>query len=109
MSKYIASKNQNLLSTSLDSKSPNVWWCTPVIPALVRLRLEDCKFEASLDYKVRLCFKKKKKTPLWTSVSLPGKWEKRGIGIKSCSLPREALRGEGFPVREDLRPGQCDH
>jgi hypothetical protein len=27
----------------------------PIIPALGRLRLEDSKFEASLDYAVRLC------------------------------------------------------
>jgi hypothetical protein len=37
-----------------------VWWCTPVILALGRLRQEDCKFEASLDYGMRLCLKKKK-------------------------------------------------
>jgi hypothetical protein len=30
-----------------------VWWCTPVIPALGKLRQEDHEFEASLDYIVR--------------------------------------------------------
>jgi hypothetical protein len=38
-----------------------VWWCTPVIPALGKLRQEDCEFQASLDYTVRSCLKKKKK------------------------------------------------
>jgi hypothetical protein len=27
-----------------------VWWCIPVIPALVRQRQEDPEFKASLDY-----------------------------------------------------------
>jgi hypothetical protein len=31
---------------------------TPVIPALRKLRQEDHKFEASLDYILRLCFQK---------------------------------------------------
>jgi hypothetical protein len=32
-----------------------------VIPALRRLRKEDCKFKASLDYLVRPCLKKTQK------------------------------------------------
>jgi hypothetical protein len=32
----------------------------PVIPALRRLKQEDCEFKASLSYIVRLCLKKKK-------------------------------------------------
>jgi hypothetical protein len=34
-----------------------VWWLTPVIPALGKLRQEDCKVEASLSYRVRPCLK----------------------------------------------------
>jgi hypothetical protein len=30
-----------------------VWWCTPVIPALRRLRQEDWEFQTSLDKVVR--------------------------------------------------------
>jgi hypothetical protein len=32
----------------------------PVIPALRRLRQEDCEFEISLGYTVRLCLRKNK-------------------------------------------------
>jgi hypothetical protein len=38
-----------------------VWWYIPVIPALGKLRQEDCKLEASLYYKVRPCLKKKQR------------------------------------------------
>ena len=34
-----------------------VWWCTPVIPVLGRLRQEDCRFKASLGNLVRPHFK----------------------------------------------------
>jgi hypothetical protein len=32
-----------------------VWLCTPVIPALRRLRPEDHEFQATLGYIVKLC------------------------------------------------------
>ena len=37
--------------TGLVLKKSQVWWLTPLIPALKRLRQEDCyEFEASLGY-----------------------------------------------------------
>jgi hypothetical protein len=44
----------------LKSARVQVWWCTPVISALGRLKQEDLEFEANLDYRVRPCLKKKK-------------------------------------------------
>jgi hypothetical protein len=38
-----------------------VWWYTPVIIALRRLRQEDYKFEASMGNTARPCQKKKQK------------------------------------------------
>jgi hypothetical protein len=35
------------------------WWCTPILPALRRLRQEDWKFKDSLGYITRPCLKKK--------------------------------------------------
>jgi hypothetical protein len=35
----------------------------PVIPALRKLRQDDCKFKASLGYITTPCLKKKKKNP----------------------------------------------
>jgi hypothetical protein len=37
-----------------------VWWCTPAIPALRRLRKEEGKFEDSQAYVTRPCQKRKK-------------------------------------------------
>jgi hypothetical protein len=36
-----------------------VWWHTPIIPALGRLRQEDQGFKASLNYTARSCFEEK--------------------------------------------------
>jgi hypothetical protein len=37
-----------------------LWWHTPVILALGRLRMEDPQFKASLSYIAKSCLKKKK-------------------------------------------------
>jgi hypothetical protein len=46
-----------------DKESDQVQCCTPVIPALKRLRQEGLKFKASLGYIVRTFSKKQNKTP----------------------------------------------
>jgi hypothetical protein len=38
-----------------------VWWYIPVIPALRRLKQEECGFQASLDFIMKPCLKKIKK------------------------------------------------
>jgi hypothetical protein len=44
----IYQKKKNVLK---DTQLYNhVWWCTPIIPALERLRQKDHKFKASLGY-----------------------------------------------------------
>jgi hypothetical protein len=37
------------------------WWYKPIIPALKRLRQQDCGFQVSLGYIVRPCLKKERK------------------------------------------------
>jgi hypothetical protein len=41
-----------------------VWWLTPVIPALGRLRQEGSEFEASLSYIARSCLRTKQRGTL---------------------------------------------
>lgn len=36
--------------TAKDEGSTLAWWCLPIIPVIGRLRWEDEKFDASLDY-----------------------------------------------------------
>jgi hypothetical protein len=38
-----------------------VWWCTPIIPALKRVRQEDLEFYTNLGYKTN----KKRKHPIF--------------------------------------------
>jgi hypothetical protein len=49
-----------------------MWWYTPVIPELWRLRLEDHEFETNVGYIVRFCLKKKKKKEEELKVVQPG-------------------------------------
>jgi hypothetical protein len=42
----------------LNENSNKVWWYTPIITTVRRLKQEDCEFEASLGYRVRSCLKK---------------------------------------------------
>jgi hypothetical protein len=41
-----------------------VWWHTPVISTLGRLRQDDLEFEANMDYKMALSLKEKKKNSM---------------------------------------------
>jgi hypothetical protein len=43
----------------------------PVIPALEKTRQEDQEFEASLDYKVKLCLKNQPKMPAVVTLCRP--------------------------------------
>jgi hypothetical protein len=52
-----------------------------VIPACRRLRQEDCKFEASLDYIARPCPRKKKEK-------------------KNCPLPRNKILNNSGSIQE---------
>jgi hypothetical protein len=46
-------------------KTPSrAWWCTYIIPALKRLEQEDCEFQSSPGYIVRLQLKNKKPTKI---------------------------------------------
>jgi hypothetical protein len=44
-----------------EKKISQVWWYRSIIPVLRRLRQEDSKFKACLDYIARFCRKKKKR------------------------------------------------
>jgi hypothetical protein len=43
-----------------------VWWHTPIMPALQRVRQEDAQLQASLGHAVRLCLKKLNLTWMWS-------------------------------------------
>jgi hypothetical protein len=64
-----------------------VWWYTPVIPAPGKLRREDHKFEGSLGYKGRACFKKIWKQSTYPSVGecINKHWS-RALVAHACNL-----------------------
>lgn len=43
---FYIEKNKKTNTTSVDQ----MWWCLPIIPALVGLRLEECQLRDSLGY-----------------------------------------------------------
>jgi hypothetical protein len=49
------------VTTEITEPTCWAWWYKPVIPALGRLRQEDCKFEASLDYITETLFQNQTK------------------------------------------------
>jgi hypothetical protein len=58
MGRCLTSYNCPKLQTKISQLS-QVWWCTAAIPALRRLRQENCLFKSSLLYLVRLWLKNK--------------------------------------------------
>jgi hypothetical protein len=52
--------------TNSKDEQNRAWMCSPAIPVLERLRGEDCRFEASLEYMVRPHLKKQ--TKKWKSI-----------------------------------------
>jgi hypothetical protein len=63
-----------------------LWWCPPVIPGQERLRQENYKFEASLDYIERK--EKKKESQMWqcTAVIPAAREMEVGRGQSKASL-----------------------
>jgi hypothetical protein len=56
-------ENPDITSITQKEHLPRVgmaWWCMLVIPALERLRREDCKFKATLGCLSRFCFKRER-------------------------------------------------
>jgi hypothetical protein len=53
-----------------------MWWCLSVIPALRRLRQENCEFEGSLGYITKLYLQKQKRR---------GRRKERKVGARGCS------------------------
>jgi hypothetical protein len=47
-----------------------VWWHTSIIAVLGELTHEDCKFEASLSYKVRPCLRKKRREKIISKLDI---------------------------------------
>jgi hypothetical protein len=62
-----------------------MWWFTPIIPMLGRLRQEDSELEVSLDYLARSCLRKTTSRMLVAHACNPsyvGGWDQEDYNLK---------------------------
>ena len=75
------------LNWSFQCQCYHMWWYIPLIPALGKQRQVDlCEFKASLNYRVRPCFKFQAATKTKTSQYLS--WDGFGVSTQGYTLMR---------------------